>query len=162
MAGKNTFTLTRTFNAPRQRVFDAFTHADALAQWWGPVEAPIDVIKLDFRIDGVFHYKMKGQQISYGLFKYKEIDRPRSITWINSFANEHGEIIKPPFKDLDIPQEILNKITLTEENGITTLFLSSEPMNASSNEIDTFNAINESMQQGYGGTFDQLEDYLNK
>jgi hypothetical protein len=27
--------------------------------------------------------------------RYKEIDNPNSITWINSFANEKGETIKP-------------------------------------------------------------------
>ena len=156
------FTLQRDFNASRQRVFDAFTTAEALARWWGPVEAPIDVIKLDFRPNGIFHYKMKGKQINYGIFRYLEIDEPNSITWINSFANEKGEIIKPPFEGLDIPREILNKITLEERDGITRLTITSEPLNATGKEIDTFYSITKSMQQGFGGTLNQLERYLNE
>jgi uncharacterized protein YndB with AHSA1/START domain len=158
---KQSFSLTRTFNATKEMVFDAFANASALAQWWGPVEAPIEVISLDFRPEGIFHYKMKGSHISYGIFRYKEIDRPDRIIWINSFADEKGTIIKPPFEGLDLPKEILNDITLTEENGITTLHLRSEPFNASEAEINCFNSITESMEQGFGGTFKQLADYLH-
>jgi len=156
------FTLQRDFNASKQRVFDAFATADALARWWGPVEAPIDVIKLDFRPNGIFHYKMKGNQLNYGIFKYLEIDEPNGITWINSFANEKGEIIKPPFEGLDIPKEILNKMTLEERNGMTRLTITAEPLNATENEIQTFYSITEGMKKGFGGTLNQLERYLNE
>jgi uncharacterized protein YndB with AHSA1/START domain len=156
------FSLIKTLKAPKQMVFNAFSSSEALAKWWGPVEAPIDVVKLDFRPGGIFHYKMKGTPISYGIFRYREIDKPNSIVWVNSFANEKGEIIKPPFEGLDFPKEILCKITLTEKNGITTLILSSEPLNASESEVNAFYSITESMEKGFGGTFDQLENYLNK
>ena len=156
------FTLNRTFNASKEMIFDAFATAEALAQWWGPVEAPIDVVSLDFRPEGIFHYKMKGTRISYGIFRYKKMERPDNITWINSFADENGAISKPPFKDCDLPKEILNTITLTETDGITTLVLKSEPINASESEINCFYSITEGMEQGFGGTLNQLADYLNK
>ena len=156
------FTLNRTFNASKEMIFDAFATAEALAQWWGPVEAPIDVVSLDFRPEGIFHYKMKGTRISYGIFRYKKMERPDNITWINSFADENGAISKPPFKDFDLPKEILNTITLTETDGITTLVLKSEPINASESEINCFYSITEDMEQGFGGTLNQLADYLNK
>src|SRR3989344_8828821 len=130
---KQKLSITKTLNASKQMVFEAFSNAEALAKWWGPIEAPIDVMKLDFRVGGIFHYKMNGHQVNYGIMNYKEIDKPNSITWINSFANEKGEIIKPPFvqKDssgegMDVPREILCKITLTEKDGVTTLLLQSE------------------------------------
>jgi len=154
------FTIAKTFKATKQQVFDAFASAEALAEWWGPVEAPIEVIKLDFRPGGIFHYKMKGQFTAYGIFNYKEINEPDSISWINSFADEHAQIIKPPFPGLDVPREILNEVTLEETDGVTTLTLNSTPVNATAAEIDTFNAITESMQKGFSGTFGQLEKYL--
>lgn len=156
----NSFSQTRTFEAPRQLVFEAFSKAEALAKWWGPVEAPIDVISLDFRPGGKFHYRMNGAEVNYGVMNYKEIDEPNSITWINSFADEKGNIIKPPFEGLDFPKEMLVKISLSETNGITTLVLHSEPINATESEISTFNAFTESMEQGFGGTFEQLKKYL--
>lgn len=154
------FTLTRSFRAPKELVFDAFATQEALARWWGPVEAPIDVISLDFRQGGSFHYKMKGQQINYGLFRYLAIKRPDSMSWINSFANENGEIIKPPFEGIDVPKEMLVKIVLSEKDGVTTLFLESEPVNATDSEISTFISMKDSMTQGFGGTMSQLESYL--
>jgi len=156
----SSFSLSRTFNAPKELVFEAFANEAALAGWWGPVEAPIDVISLDFRAGGTFHYKMKGQQVSYGIFHYKEIRRPDSISWVNSFANEKGEIIKPPFDGMDVPKEMLVRISLSEKDGVTTLDLFSEPINASESEVSTFNAMMDSMRQGFGGTMNQLEAYL--
>ena len=157
----NTFSITRNFQAPIHLVFDAFSNAGALEKWWGPIEAPIEVIKLDFRPDGIFHFKMQGEHSSYGLFKYKEISRPNTLSWISSFADETGKIIRPPFDGIEVPREILNEVRLTENNGITTLTLISYPVNAGKDEIETFNAIMESMKEGYGGTFDQLLEYLN-
>lgn len=154
------FTITRTLAASKQTVFDAFSKADALALWWGPVEAPIDVVSLDFRPGGIFHYRMKGQQVSYGIFRYIAIREPDSIEWVNSFANEKAEIIKAPFEGIDFPKEMLVTIHLTETDGITTLVLTSKPLNATENETKTFNAMTSSMEQGFGGTFRQLENYL--
>jgi uncharacterized protein YndB with AHSA1/START domain len=31
------FTITRVFDAPRQLVWDAWTQAERLAEWWGPL-----------------------------------------------------------------------------------------------------------------------------
>jgi len=154
------FTITRTLTASKQAVFDAFSNADALAQWWGPVEAPIDVVSLDFRPGGIFHYRMKGPQVAYGIFRYISIQEPDSIEWLNSFANEKAEIIKAPFEGIDFPKEMLVTIHLTETDGITTLLLTSKPLNATENETSTFVAMTSSMEQGFGGTFRQLENYL--
>lgn len=154
------FTITRTLAASKQTVFDAFSKADALAQWWGPVEAPIDVVSLDFRPGGIFHYRMKGLQVSYGIFRYIAIREPDSIEWVNSFANEKAEITKAPFEGIDFPKEILVTIYLTETDGITTLVLTSKPLNATENETKTFKEMTSSMEQGFGGTFRQLENYL--
>ena len=156
------FSITRQFEAPKELVFDAFSNAAALGKWWGPVEAPIEVIHLDFRPNGSFHYKMKGAHTSYGLFRYIAIDPPNSLTWINSFANEQGEIIKPPFEGMDVPREIRNEVTLSEKDGVTTLFLVCAPVNATAAELKTFDDIRESMEQGYGGTLSQLGQYLEK
>jgi uncharacterized protein YndB with AHSA1/START domain len=159
MTNKN-FSITRTLRAPKELVFEAFSTARALTEWWGPIQAPIDVISLDFRPGGTFHYRMNGAQVNYGVMRYKEIDKPNSITWINSFANEKGETIKPPFEGLDFPKEVLNKLTLEEKDGITTLTITSEPMNASEHEVNVFHSITESIQEGFSGTLDQLEQYL--
>lgn len=162
MEANQQLVITRTFEAAKADVFNAFATPEALAEWWGPVEAPIDVISLDFKAGGKFHYRMNGAMVYYGVFRYQQIESPDKIVWINSFANEAGEVIKAPFPGLDFPLEVLNTLTLQEENGHTTLTLVSEPWNATDSEKSAFNLIHENMQQGFGGTLNQLEAYLKK
>src|SRR4051812_39507419 len=46
--------ITRDFDTPRERVYAAFTDADALAQWFGPVgfSAPRETVDIDARPGG--------------------------------------------------------------------------------------------------------------
>lgn len=162
MEANQQLVITRTFEAAMVDVFNAFATPEALIQWWGPVEAPIDVISLDFNVGGKFHYRMNGAMVYYGVFRYQQINSPNKIVWINSFANEAGEIIKAPFPGLDFPLEVHNTLTLEEKNGQTILTLVSEPWNATESEKSAFNSIHDNMQQGFGGTLNQLEAYLNK
>jgi uncharacterized protein YndB with AHSA1/START domain len=143
---KEQFTITRTFKASRQQVFNAFANAEALAKWWGPANMPIDVLQLDFRSKGMFHYVT--------------IEEPDRIEWINSFANEAGEIIQAPFPGLVFPKQVMNIMTLTEADGITTLHLKGYPINASTEEENTYYSMFASMNQGFTGTLNQLEEYL--
>jgi uncharacterized protein YndB with AHSA1/START domain len=162
MKANQQLVITRTFDASKAEVFNAFATPEALAEWWGPVEAPIDVISLDFNPGGKFHYRMNGAMIYYGVFCYQQIIPHDKIVWINSFANEAGEIIKAPFPGLDFPLEVFNVLTLEEKGVQTVLTLVSEPYNATESETAAFNSIYENMQQGFGGTLNQLESYLKR
>jgi uncharacterized protein YndB with AHSA1/START domain len=79
MEANQQLVITRTFEASKVDVFNAFATPEALAEWWGPVEAPIDVISLDFRAGGKFHYRMNGAMVYYGVFRYQQIDSPDKI-----------------------------------------------------------------------------------
>lgn len=65
------------FKAPVEVVFDAFSTAEALNAWWGPVETKNSTISLDFRTGGTFFYKMEGsEQVNYARFLFHRIERP--------------------------------------------------------------------------------------
>lgn len=51
----NVLTLERVFNAPRELVFQAFSEAEHLKQWWGPNGWSIPVCNVDFRPGGIWH-----------------------------------------------------------------------------------------------------------
>ena len=53
-------------------------------------------------------------------------------------------------------------VTLNEGDGKTTLTLRGHPINATEVERNTYAGFRDSMKQGFGGTFDQLEAYLAK
>jgi uncharacterized protein YndB with AHSA1/START domain len=49
---------------------------------------------------------------------------------------------------------------LTEHEGKTTMTMTSTPLNASEAEREAFLAGHPSMQQGFGGMYDNYERYL--
>lgn len=161
--GENEFAITRVFNAPRELLWKAHSEAGRLAQWWGPKGFAIKVVKLDFRPGGVFHYLMesRGGNSMWGRFIYREIVRPERIVFVNSFSDPSGGITRAPF-DGPWPLEMLNTLTLAEQGGKTTLVLRSVAINATEEEQRIFKEGFASMQQGYGGTLDQLAEYLEK
>lgn len=152
--------IVRHFNAPKEVVFEAFASADAMGEWWGPAGASISVKTFEFTPGGRFHYKMDGGgQTMWGLFKYVSINRYDLIEFVSSFSDEEGRVCTSPFP-MDFPLEIRNQITLTEVNGRTTLTLQGHPVNATTAQEETYNSIKDNMQEGFAGTFDQLERYL--
>jgi uncharacterized protein YndB with AHSA1/START domain len=54
--------ITRVFDAPRERVFRAWTDREALAAWYGPehIEVPRDRIEIDLRVSGRYQLTMLG------------------------------------------------------------------------------------------------------
>ncbi|WAC14604.1 SRPBCC family protein [Dyadobacter pollutisoli] len=154
--------IVREFKAPKTLVFDAFASPEAFAEWWGPSGSKLSVESFDFRPGGKTHYKMEGNgHVMWGLFQYQNIQRADLLEFINSFADAEGNIITSPFP-MDFPLEIFNRITLEENNGITTLTIQGHPINATQAQIEIYHSIMDSMHQGFGGTFDQLEAYLGK
>lgn len=159
---KDGLKIVRDFTAPKLVVFEAFSTAEAFAEWWGPVGMPVSVLHFDFQQGGKFHYKMDGNgQTMWGIFNYRTIVKPNLIEFISSFSDESGKICNSPFP-IDFPLEILNILTLEETNGITTLTLSGHPINATPEQEATYYAMIENMNQGFAGTFDQLDTYLSK
>jgi uncharacterized protein YndB with AHSA1/START domain len=152
--------IKRELKASRELVFKMWTEAEHLAQWWGPKGFNIEVCKLKVEPGGEFLYCMKGEGFEmWGKFVYVEIVAPEKMVFINSFSDKDGNITRAPFS-ATWPLEVMNILTLTEENGVTTLELKGGPHNATEEEFKTFEAGIPSMNQGFGGTFDQLEEYL--
>jgi uncharacterized protein YndB with AHSA1/START domain len=53
-------TITRTFDAPRELVFECLTTPEHLSHFWGPVgmSTPVEGITIEPRVGGVFATKM--------------------------------------------------------------------------------------------------------
>jgi uncharacterized protein YndB with AHSA1/START domain len=159
----NEMVITRNFDAPRDLVFKVWSEAEHLKNWWGPKGFKLAVAKLDFRPGGVFHYNMQspdGHKM-WGKFVYHEIESPEKIVFVNSFSDPEGNIVRAPFS-ATFPLEIRNLLTFTETEGKTTITLRGGPINVTEEERSFYNGMFESMKQGFGGTFDQLDEYLAK
>lgn len=155
------FVVSRVLAAPRELVWKAWAEPKCLAEWWGPKGCTLRVIKVDLRPGGVFHYAMayKPGHEMWGRFVYRDIAAPERLVYVSSFSDEGAGLTRAPFKDT-FPLEILNTLTLREQGGKMVLTLRGRPLNATDEERATFIDMFPSMQQGFGGTFDQLETYL--
>lgn len=156
-----TLVITRLFDAPRDQVFLAWSEAERLAQWWGPKGFALRVCRLEMRPEGMFHYVIaspEGHQM-WGRFVYRDITPPERLVFISSFSDEAASIGRHPLSPT-WPLEIQNTLTLAEKDGKTTLTMVAIPVNATEAELKTFENFHESVRQGFGGTLDQLAEYL--
>jgi uncharacterized protein YndB with AHSA1/START domain len=155
------FEIARVFKAPRDRVWKAWSEADQLKHWWGPKGCSMEILRFEFRPGGFVHYAMKfaDAPTMWGRFNYREKVVHERIVWLNSFANEKCGIARAPFSEL-CPLEIENSVTFTERAGTTTVSLCAEPFGEIAEERKYFEALRPSLEQGYGGTFEQLAVYL--
>jgi uncharacterized protein YndB with AHSA1/START domain len=155
------FVITREFDAPRDLVFKAWTEPERLAQWWGPKGFTMMSTKVDLRPGGIFHYGMRGPDGSemWGKFVYRQIVPPERMVFIVSFSDENGGVTHHPMAPT-WPLEMINTLTLTEHGEKTIVTLRGGAYAATEEERATYKAGHKSMQQGFTGTFDQLDAYL--
>ncbi len=55
---KRTLTIEKTFNAPVNIVWEAWTQPEHIVKWWAPNGMPIEVVEHDFSIGGSWKYIM--------------------------------------------------------------------------------------------------------
>lgn len=87
--------LTRTFDAPRELVFAAYSSCEHIKKWWGPRSWPVHECSMDFRVGGVWHYCMRGPNEgdeSWGRAIYDEIDAPQRIAYTDAFSDAEGNV----------------------------------------------------------------------
>lgn len=162
-AAERELMITRIFDAPRELVFGALTEPERLMRWWGPKGFTWVGCTMDLRPGGMLHYCMRSPdgQDMWGKWVYREIVPPERIVFVNSFADERGNTVRSPFS-ANWPLEILNTLTLAEHEGKTSLTLRGGPLHATEGELKAFDAGRPSMQRGFAGTWDQLDDYLRE
>lgn len=155
------FTISRTFAAPRDLVWQAHTECRHLMHWWGPKGFTMHHCSIDFRPGGIFLYGLRsdgGQEI-WGKFTYREIAVPERFVCIVAFSDGQAGITRHPMTPT-WPLQMLSTTTFAERDGHTTVTVRWHPHDATAEELATFDAGRDSMRQGFGGTFDQLEAYL--
>jgi uncharacterized protein YndB with AHSA1/START domain len=155
------FVLARTLDAPRARVFQAWTEPDRLQRWWGPKGFPLASCTIDPRPGGVFHYGLRSPQgqTMWGRWDFREVVEPERLVFVSSFSDEQGGLTRHPGMP-EWPLHVLSTVTFTEHDGKTTVTMRGYPVDAADNERQAFEAAIPMMNQGWTGTLDQLAAYL--
>ena len=75
--------ITRTFDAPRALVFEAWTNPEHVARWWDPGRVPLAVCEIDLRPGGAFRFVHGGTSAMKHEFAgtYREIDPPSRLVF---------------------------------------------------------------------------------
>jgi uncharacterized protein YndB with AHSA1/START domain len=105
--------MKRTFAAPRQRVFRAWTDAGELARWFGPSSDYSAVVpELDLRVGGKYRLEMhhKGGNVSRVGGTYREVQPPEKVvfTWRwDGDTRPEESLVTIEFHDLGNSTEVI-------------------------------------------------------
>jgi uncharacterized protein YndB with AHSA1/START domain len=113
--------IERTFDAPIEEVFDAWTSEQVLRRWWhADPEWETPSAELDLRVGGQLRIVMRDPEAAEdygGSGEYLVIDRPHRLTftWIWDDDRENPQLIELEFSERD------GATTVVQTNsGITT------------------------------------------
>lgn len=143
----NVISLTRVYDAPLRAVWDAWTVAEEVAQWWGPRGFTITTHSRDLRTGGHWHYTMHGPDGT----DYENTTQYIEVVPQQRMVYDHGgHRDRPP----------LFRVTalFTERNGRTQLdFSMTLATPEAAEEIRGF-----IKKAGGEATWDRLGEYLGK
>ncbi len=140
-------TVNRIINAPRERVFAAWTQPELLRKWWGAHESfSAPIAEIDLRVGGKYRLGMlepgkDAPYVSYGV--YREVNPPERLVFTWAFEKMPGD--DPGF----VPAETLVTVEFINKGGATEVVLTHEQF--------PDEHMRDEHQQGWGGCLDGLE-----
>lgn len=154
------FVMEQVFDAPKERVFQAFTEAERLKHWWGPRGWNLSACKVDLREGGIWHYCMKCEDQAQGEFYgmeswgkgvYREIIPGERLVYTDYFSDADGNEVE----GMPATEVILE---FSEQDGKTlvasrSVFESQEDLNST---------LQMGMEQGIIETWERLGEYVEQ
>jgi uncharacterized protein YndB with AHSA1/START domain len=141
------FYTERVFDAPRDRVFAAYTDPELIPEWWGPRGTTTTVEEMDVRRGGRWRFAIRnedGSEVPAMHGTYREVTPPERL--VQTFEWEgmpgHVSVDTVVFEDLGDGR---TKITTT------SIFHTTEERDG---------MIESGMEKGLGETYDRLEEVL--
>ncbi len=141
---KRTLTIQRTLNAPVKLVWEAWTSAGHIANWWGPPGMKTRVLEHDFKVGGRWKYSMAtpdGKEfVTEGV--YLEIEPYKKIVSTADFKPmTEGVELQALFEE----EGTLTKLTFNCVHATEEYYRQQEQMG---------------FYNGWGSVFDRLAAYL--
>ncbi len=98
---QTSFSIQRTFAAPCERVFRAWTEPQALEQWFRPMGMRIKVTTLELRVGGAYRFELLTQDAvsGYIMGTYLEIAPPERLvfTWVSDGTRDEQTLVTVEF-----------------------------------------------------------------
>ena len=138
-------TFMRVFDAPRALVFKMWTDPYHVAQWWGPHDVTNPISKLDARVGGRFevHMVSPGGTVYPSVGTFHEVVPPERIVFTSGLEDGNGNKLL----------EVVNTVTLEEDNGKTRMTLNAKVLWAVPEVADKLGG----MEQGWTESLERLK-----
>jgi uncharacterized protein YndB with AHSA1/START domain len=143
--GEREIRVERVFDAPRERVFAAYTDPELIPQWWGPRGTTTVVAELDARAGGRWRFVGRGPDGREDAFRgvFREVTAPERI--VQTFEWEgmpgHVSVDTATFEDLGDRTRVVS----------TTVFHAPEERDG---------MLEAGMERGMNETFERLDELL--
>ena len=134
--------VTRMINAPARIVFEAFTKAELLRQWWVPKSSGVSLLscEADVRVGGRYRLVFANSDSTMEFFgRYIEVTPPSRLVWTNEESEGGG-----------------NVTTVTFEDRGDKTWLVMHDLYPSKEALDAFVGMEDGMRE----TLDQLDEFV--
>ena len=116
--------VTRRLDAPRERVWQAWSDPDQVMKWWGPQGFTSPMCRMDFREGGTTLVSMRSDQgwELVNSWAYRAIEPMERIEFVQGFADGDGNPLTPADVGLPpaIPEEVRHVLTFSAVDDATT------------------------------------------
>ena len=159
-------TVTRVFDAPRERVWAAWTDPELVRRWWGPEHFTAPSIQIDLRVGGMYVWSMRGPagtQWDREMFNagvYKEIVPNEKLVVTQYMSDAAGRMIDATEygQHPDFPDEMTITVLFEElDRGRTQLSIV-YPQPASEAEFQAM--LKSGMKEGWASSLNKLAEAL--
>jgi uncharacterized protein YndB with AHSA1/START domain len=136
--------ITRIFDAPRERVFRAWTDPDEVAVWYGPehFDTPRERIRIDLRVGGRYELTMvqrgKGSEFQIG-YDIIELAEPELLV-----------LRSDPMPEMGMHEPTITRVEFHAHGAKTRMTLTDGPYAAGSGHAEA----------GWGAAFDKLAAFV--
>ena len=145
-ANKTSLEIKRVINAPRSRVYAAWTDPAQLKEWWGPEGVETRNFAADARVDGKYRWDLvnqEGEEMSvFG--EYRELVPGKKIVFTWQWDDDEA------WKNVSS----VVTVELSDRDGGTEICLRHEQL-PSTESRDRHN-------EGWSSVLDRLEKFFNK
>ena len=108
---KTDLKFTRTFDAPVEEVWKAWTDSAAVMKWWGPTGFSCPLARMDVKVGGTSLVCMRGGKDMgpfagkdhYSTSVYKKVEKHQLLEYIHNLSDKHGNKLDP--KQLGMPSD---------------------------------------------------------
>jgi uncharacterized protein YndB with AHSA1/START domain len=143
--------VEREFEAPVEKVWEAWTKRELLDQWWAPRPWKAVTQSMDFRNGGSWLYYMEGPEGErhYCRVDYKTVNPNNSFTGKDAFCDENGKVSKDmPSMDWKVD---FNKAGNNTKVNVEITFASEEDLNK---------IVEMGFQEGFAAGLNNLDELL--